>query len=136
MTGMIDLEQAQQQDVAPWDDVAWEDFHVVVYRDRYPVAPGHLLFVPRYNTVGIINEAVYSAITHGNKMVAAGECDAFNVGINMGKAAGQTVMYPHVHLIPRRQDDCEDPIGGVRGVIAGQANYKSTEYKNPNGRSL
>lgn len=136
MTGMIDLEQAQQQGVAPWDDIVWEDFHVVVYRDRYPVAPGHLLFVPRYNAVGIINEAVYSAIIHGNKMVAAGECDAFNVGINMGIAAGQTIMYPHVHLIPRRQGDCEDPIGGVRGVIAGQANYKSNEYKNSNGRSL
>ena len=133
MTGMIDLEQAQRHGVAPWDDVVWEDFHVVVYRDRYPVAPGHLLFVPRYNNVGIINEATYSALVQGNKMVEAGECDAFNVGINMGKAAGQTVMYPHVHLIPRRQGDCEDPIGGVRGVIAGQANYKSNKYKNPNG---
>jgi diadenosine tetraphosphate (Ap4A) HIT family hydrolase len=132
MTGVNDLEQAQQQDVAPWDDVVWEDFHVVVYRDRYPVTPGHLLFVPRYNTMGVIAEAMYSAMAQGNKMVEAGECDAFNVGINMGKAAGQTVMYPHVHLIPRRHSDCADPIGGVRGVIIGQANYKSTEYKNPN----
>jgi diadenosine tetraphosphate (Ap4A) HIT family hydrolase len=133
MTGVNDLEQAQQQGVAPWDDVVWEDFHVVVYRDRYPVTPGHLLFVPRYNTMGVITEAMYSAMAQGNKMVEAGECDAFNVGINMGKAAGQTVMYPHIHLIPRRQDDCADPVGGVRGVIAGQSNYKSTEYKNPNG---
>jgi diadenosine tetraphosphate (Ap4A) HIT family hydrolase len=133
MTGVIDLEQAQRQGVAPWDDVVWEDFHVVVYRDRYPVAPGHLLFVPRYNNVGIINEAVYSAITQGNKMVDANECDGFNIGINFGEAAGQTVMYPHVHLIPRRRGDCEDPVGGVRGVIAGQANYKKDGYKNPNG---
>ena len=41
-------------------------------------------------------------------------------------------MYPHVHLIPRRQGDCEDPIGGVRGVIPSQANYKTGTYINPN----
>lgn len=136
MTGVNDLDQAQQQGVAPWDDVVWEDFHIVVYRDRYPVAPGHLLFVPRYNTVSTINEAVYSAITQGNKMVNDNECDGFNIGINFGEAAGQTVMYPHVHLIPRRHGDCADPVGGVRGVIAGQANYKKEGYKIPNGNSI
>jgi diadenosine tetraphosphate (Ap4A) HIT family hydrolase len=51
--------------------------------------------------------------------------------MNMGTAAGQTVMYPHVHVIPRRQGDAEDPVGGVRGVIPGQANYKKPAYKNP-----
>jgi diadenosine tetraphosphate (Ap4A) HIT family hydrolase len=65
-------------------------------------------------------------------MVADGECDAFNVGLNMGSAAGQTVMYPHVHLIPRRNGDVEDPVGGVRGVVSGQANYKTDTYRNPN----
>jgi diadenosine tetraphosphate (Ap4A) HIT family hydrolase len=53
------------------------------------------------------------------------------VGINCGEAAGQTVMYPHVHLIPRRVGDCANPIGGVRGVIHGQANYKATGYTKP-----
>ena len=130
-TGVNDLDQAQQQGVAPWDDVVWEDFHVVVYRDRYPVAPGHLLFVPRYNTVSTINEAVYSAITQGNKMVDANECDGFNIGINFGEAAGQTVMYPHVHLIPRRHGDCADPVGGVRNVIPNQGNYRSSGYCHP-----
>jgi diadenosine tetraphosphate (Ap4A) HIT family hydrolase len=41
------------------------------------------------------------------------------------------VMYPHVHLIPRRKNDVEDPVGGVRGVVPGQANYKKPGYKNP-----
>ena len=40
-------------------------------------------------------------------------------------------MYPHVHLIPRKTDDCADPVGGVRGVISGQANYKSGGYQLP-----
>jgi diadenosine tetraphosphate (Ap4A) HIT family hydrolase len=50
--------------------------------------------------------------------------------MNCGTAAGQTVMYPHIHMIPRRHGDVEDPVGGVRGVIPGQANYKKPDY-NP-----
>jgi diadenosine tetraphosphate (Ap4A) HIT family hydrolase len=72
-----------------------------------------------------------TALITGQQMVARGECDAFNIGLNMGPAAGQTVMYPHVHLIPRKQGDCLDPVGGVRGVIAGQANYKTETYQQP-----
>jgi len=129
---MTDLEQAQKDKVAPWDLLVWQDFHVAVYQDRFPVTKGHLLFVPKYNTPGVIKEALASALFEGNRMVDAGECDAFNVGLNMGRAAGQTVMYPHVHLIPRRTGDCADPTGGVRGVIFGQQNYKAAGYQNPN----
>lgn len=133
MTQFADsLEQAQKSHVAPWDDLVWDDFHVAVYRDRYPVTPGHLLFVPKYNTPGVIREAFDSAYTEGQRMMSQGECDGFNIGLNIGDVAGQTVMYPHVHLIPRRVGDCANPIGGVRGVIPGQANYKSAGYQNPN----
>lgn len=128
---ILDLETAQKQGIAPWDLMVWEDFHVVVYQDRFPVTRGHLLFVPRENTPGLIREAFSSALFEGQRLVDAGECDAFNVGINCGEAAGQTVMYPHVHLIPRRIGDCANPIGGVRGVIHGQANYKATGYIQP-----
>lgn len=126
------LEQAQKDHVTPWDDLVWDDFHVAVYRDRYPVTLGHLLFVPKYNTPGVIREAFDSAYTEGQRMMRQGECDGFNIGLNIGDVAGQTVMYPHVHLIPRRVGDCANPIGGVRGVIPGQANYKSAGYQNPN----
>jgi diadenosine tetraphosphate (Ap4A) HIT family hydrolase len=102
-----------------------------VFRDRYPVTPGHLLFVPQYNTDAVIKDCFESAMLYGRRMVADGKCDAFNIGINMGREAGQTVMYPHVHLIPRRAGDCEDPVGGVRGVIVGQANYKTSGYQKP-----
>ena len=130
---MTDLEIAYQQDIAPWDDRLEElsDFHVVVFRDRYPVTPGHLLFVPQYNTDAVIQDCFESAMRHGRRMVTEGKCDAFNIGINMGREAGQTVMYPHVHLIPRRAGDCADPVGGVRGVIHGQANYKTVGYQKP-----
>ena len=127
------LYEALAAGVAPWD-LAVErlsDFHVAVFEDRYPVTQGHLLFVPQYNTDDVILDCVETAMREGRRMVRDGECEAFNIGINMGEAAGQTVMYPHVHLIPRRHGDCADPVGGVRGVIAGQANYKATGYQQP-----
>ena len=127
------LYEAKAAGVAPWD-LAVErltDFHVAVFQDRYPVARGHLLFVPLYNTDAVIYDCFETAMREGRRMVRDGECDAFNVGINMGEAAGQTVMYPHVHLIPRRYGDCADPIGGVRAVISGQANYKTDGYQQP-----
>ena len=127
------LDEAQAAGVAPWDLEVERltDFHVAVFQDRYPVAQGHLLFVPQYNTDAVIYDCFETAMREGRRMVAAGECDAFNIGINMGTAAGQTVMYPHVHLIPRRLGDCADPVGGVRGVISGQANYKAADYQQP-----
>jgi diadenosine tetraphosphate (Ap4A) HIT family hydrolase len=130
---MTDLDQAKQTGIAPWDLAVseLEDFHVAVFRDRFPVTHGHLLFVPKYNTPSVIVNAFESALNHGNRLVSEGACDAFNVGINMGPAAGQTVMYPHVHLILRNHGDCADPVGGVRSVVFGQANYKSGGYQLP-----
>lgn len=127
------LEEAQAAGAAPWTEYAEEhsDYHVAVYRDAYPVATGHLLFVPRWNKNVIIEEALKSAFRLGHQKVVRGEWEAYNVGINCGEPAGQTVMYPHVHLIPRKAGDCADPVGGVRGVIPGQANYRTTTYQQP-----
>ena len=127
------LAQAQVAGVAPWDQPVQDlsDFHVAVFRDRYPVTTGHLLFVPTYNTLTVINDAFESALRYGELLVKRGECLGYNIGFNSGSVAGQTVMYPHVHLIPRRQGDCADPVGGVRGVIPGQANYKTDGYTQP-----
>ena len=127
----MNLEEAQTAGIAPWDDLVWQDFHVAVYRDRYPVTYGHLLFVPKYQDPSMVREAFASALYEGNRMVDAGECEGYNIGINMGTAAGQTIMYPHVHLIPRKTGDCADPTGGVRGVIFGQANYRASGYQKP-----
>lgn len=112
-----------EDSAAPWDNLVEEDFHVAVYRDRYPVTEGHLLYVPKYNTVAILTEAMKSAVLFGTAKVQEGQWDGFNVGINVGLAAGQTVDWPHVHLIPRRKGDMEDPRGGVRHVIPEKGNY-------------
>jgi diadenosine tetraphosphate (Ap4A) HIT family hydrolase len=108
---------------APWTDVEREDFHVAVYRDKYPCTPGHLLFVPKYNTVGILTNAFDDAVRYGQDKVESGEWDGFNIGMNYGEAAGQTVNWPHIHLIPRRKGDVDDPTGGVRNTIPGKGNY-------------
>jgi diadenosine tetraphosphate (Ap4A) HIT family hydrolase len=118
------LPEDKQPALAPWDDTVREDFHVSVYRDRYPCTEGHLLFVPQYNNVNVLMDAMRDAVEHGIQQVQAGEWDGFNIGMNYGEAAGQTVPWPHIHLIPRRHGDVEDPIGGVRNTIPGKGNYK------------
>jgi diadenosine tetraphosphate (Ap4A) HIT family hydrolase len=121
----MDLADAQKYGIAPWDNVVKEDFHVVVYLDRYPCTEGHRLYVPRYDSDMLINQCLSDAFRDGQAMVNQGECDGFNIGLNWGQAAGQTVMYPHVHLIPRRTGDVADPVGGVRNTIPGMGNYKN-----------
>ena len=120
------LLEAAAVGAAPWTNEAAEhsNYHVAVFRDAYPVAKGHLLFVPKYSAVGVIEDCFADALRLGQEKVACGEWDGFNIGMNWGEAAGQTVPYPHVHLIPRRKGDMEDPTGGVRHVIPQQGNYK------------
>ena len=109
---------------APWSDLVEEDYHVKVFADKYPVTDGHLLFVPKYNSVSVLMDCFEQAVQDGIRRVQLGEWDGFNVGFNYGQAAGQTVDWPHVHLIPRRKGDMEDPTGGVRHVIPEKGNYR------------
>ena len=126
---------------APWcsnpkayQNIVHEDDNVIVFKDRYPVTKGHLLYVPKeikYNKFNI-SRCFELAYERGEEGVENGEWDAFNVGINNGVAAGQTVMWPHVHLIPRREGDLGyfengtpyDPRGGVRNIIPHKGNYR------------
>lgn len=111
-------------------DVIWESDHLVAFRDRYPVTPGHTLIISRRH-VGTwfdLDEAERAELTTGIEAVsgllrAEFAVDAFNVGFNAGEAAGQTVHHFHLHVIPRRHGDMEDPRGGVRGVIPDKQTY-------------
>src|SRR6056300_437696 len=120
------LEQAQQEGRAPWTDVEINTRDFVVYKDKFPVTEGHLLIVPKVNHEDNILKCVKFAISIGEQNVNSdrNNITGYNIGINIGVSAGQTVMYPHVHLIFRRDGDCEDPVGGVRNVIPGKGNYK------------
>jgi diadenosine tetraphosphate (Ap4A) HIT family hydrolase len=125
------LTEAAREGLAPWTDSVRMDFHVAVFEDKFPVARGHLLFVPQYSEPNLINNCFDDALTEGLKRVSSGEWEAFNIGLNWGTAAGQTVPWPHVHLIPRKIGDCADPTGGIRNTIPGQGNYHNSSYKLP-----
>ena len=122
---MDTLEKAQQEGRAPWTNVTYNTRDYVVYEDIYPVTPGHTLVVPKENTHENILKCFKFAIEMGQMNVDANTnpITGFNVGINMGASAGQTCMYPHVHLIFRRDGDMEDPAGGIRGVIPEKQKY-------------
>ena len=116
---------------APWakapkayQNIVHEDENVIVFKDGFPVTEGHLLFVPKKVTQQLdITRCFELAYKWGVKGVCEYKWVAFNVGINNGVEAGQTVMWPHVHMIPRRKGDTPNPKGGVRHVIPFKGNY-------------
>lgn len=101
--------------------------------DAFPVAPGHALLVPKRHVAdwfgaspeerAELAEATLTAQRRILKRAGASPPDGFNVGINAGEAAGQTVFHLHVHVIPRYRGDVPKPRGGVRNVIPGRGNY-------------
>ncbi|NEZ04287.1 HIT family protein [Wenzhouxiangella sp. XN201] len=112
------------------DQVFHEDELVLALWDRYPVSPGHALLIPRHHVSGwfeadpVTQLALISALPMAREVIEKKHSpDGFNIGANVGQAAGQTVFHLHVHLIPRYNGDQEDPRGGVRNVIPGQAKY-------------
>ena len=107
-------------------------------RDAYPVSPNHTLIIPhrhiptwfdatRDEHLAILDliDQVRTDLLAGPHSKKIGPPDAFNIGINSGEAAGQTVMHLHVHVIPRYTGDVDDPRGGVRFVIPELGNYKA-----------
>ena len=118
------LELAKQEGRAPWSDVALDTRDFVVYNDGFPVTEGHTLVVPKTNTHEEILKCFKFALAMGNENVESNNnVTGYNIGLNTGVSAGQTCMYPHVHLIFRRDGDMEDPKGGVRGVIPSKQKY-------------
>jgi diadenosine tetraphosphate (Ap4A) HIT family hydrolase len=119
-----DIEKALDEKRAPWSNLEHKTTDYWVFRDAYAVTEGHLLFVPTQESTSNVLKCYQAAYQAGEEGVIAGKWDGFNIGQNVGTAAGQTVMYPHIHMIPRRDGDMEDPRGGVRHVIPEKGNYK------------
>ena len=118
------LEVARQEGRAPWTEVEVDTRDFLVFKDKYPVTEGHLLVVPKTNTQAELMKCFKFAVSVGNQNVeASNNITGYNIGLNIGTSAGQTCMYPHVHLIFRRDGDMEDPKGGVRGVIPSKQKY-------------
>lgn len=98
--------------------------------DDYPVSPGHVLVLPRRHVADYFDTTLEEkhamlALIEAAKQLLDGEHapDGYNLGINCGAAAGQSVPHVHYHLIPRFAGDMENPRGGVRGVIPDRQKY-------------
>ena len=101
--------------------------------DNFPVSEGHTLIIPKRH------ESDYFLLTKEEKcccdellnrarsriLTSDPTVEGFNVGINIGEAAGQSIFHCHIHLIPRRKGDTPNPKGGVRHVIAHRGCYPS-----------
>ena len=104
--------------------------HALAFWDGFPVTPGHCLIVPKRHIVSFFEatreeQAALFDLVAGVRQLLLAERnpDGFNIGVNDGIAAGQTVMHLHIHLIPRYAGDTEDPRGGVRWIMPKNAPY-------------
>jgi diadenosine tetraphosphate (Ap4A) HIT family hydrolase len=90
------------------------EYCIVLY-DKYPVCENHLLFIPKQKYDYYICKAFEEAFEEGESQVENKKIDGYHLGINMYVAGGQSIMWPHVHFIPRHYDDSDGPyIGSVR----------------------
>jgi diadenosine tetraphosphate (Ap4A) HIT family hydrolase len=106
------------------DRIAIENETAYAVFDAFPVNKGHMLIIPKkhikdyFETDLQTQNELWKLVDECKKIVDKEfKPDGYNIGINCGEAAGQTVMHLHIHLIPRYKGDIENPRGGVRGVI-------------------
>ena len=100
-------------------------------QDRYPVTNGHTLIIPIRHSEDFFSltpserrDAEELLLLIKKRIVERdSSVTGFNIGTNCGKSAGQTVFHAHIHLIPRREEDTPNPMGGVRGVIPDKMSY-------------
>lgn len=104
--------------------------HAIAFYDGFPVTPGHSLIIPKrhigsfFEVTGEERAAMLDLLAEVRQLLLVERNpDGFNIGINDGAAAGQTVMHLHIHLIPRYAGDTKDPRGGVRWIMPEKAPY-------------
>jgi len=98
--------------------------------DRYPISEGHTLVIPKRHIAHLFElpegelRAAWSLVAKVRILLKAKyHPDGFNIGVNEGAAAGQTIGHAHIHIIPRYKGDVHDPRGGIRWVIPANAKY-------------
>ena len=104
---------------------------VFAINDGYPVTDGHILVIPKRHVVEYFDLSdaerrdADDLMKYLKRKMSKKDpsITGYNIGVNCGASAGQTIFHLHYHLIPRRDGDTEDPRGGVRGVIPGRRGY-------------
>lgn len=112
------------------DKIIAQNAHIFTVKDTLPVSPGHTLIVPKRHIAGIFEAepdevaALWDALQQARtQLLKEFSSDGFNIGINDGLAAGQTILHLHIHIIPRYNGDMPDPRGGIRWIFPGKAKY-------------
>jgi len=112
------------------DKIISQNAHTFTVRDTLPVSPGHTLIVPKRHIAGIFEgepdevAALWDALQQARtRLLREFSPDGFNIGINDGLAAGQTILHLHIHIIPRYKGDMPDPRGGIRWIFPEKAVY-------------
>jgi len=102
----------------------------VAFFDGFPVSPGHALIIPKRHVSSFFDlsqEERQDLLNLADSVKQIVEeryhPDGYNIGVNVGEAAGQSICHVHIHLIPRYQGDVPNPRDGVRGVIPDKQNY-------------
>jgi diadenosine tetraphosphate (Ap4A) HIT family hydrolase len=115
--------------IAPENIVA-QNTHTFTARDTLPVSPGHTLILPKRHIASIFEatkdevSALWDAVQQArHSLLKEFSLDGFNIGINDGLAAGQTILHLHIHIIPRYKGDMPDPRGGIRWIFPERAVY-------------
>lgn len=111
--------------------IVHENESCVAIKDKYPVSPGHHLIIPKRHVPDffMLTENERRDAHHLVKMIHDSVLESddsvtgYNIGVNCGESAGQTIFHLHIHYIPRRDGDTEDPRGGIRGAIPDQMHY-------------
>ena len=118
------------EEFIPKKEKIFENDLAIAYYDGFPVSKGHILIISKNHKetfFDLTEEEQYAIIDLLNKCKKHVDelyhPDGYNVGLNCGREAGQSVMHVHMHLIPRYKGDVENPRGGVRGVIPSKKNY-------------
>ena len=116
--------------------IIYECNHIIAFIDTYPASPGHTLVVPKRHIPTYFDASEDEILAIGKAVQICKEFldnefnpDAYNIGINNGEAAGQSIKHLHVHIIPRYKGDVEDPKGGVRWILKNKANYWDEKNK-------
>jgi diadenosine tetraphosphate (Ap4A) HIT family hydrolase len=114
----------------PPERVLLETETALAFFDGYPVTKGHTLLTPKRHVARLFDlseeelRALWSLVGKVRGLLMEKyRPDGFNVGVNEGEAAGQTIGHAHIHVIPRRKGDVPDPKGGIRWVIPAKAKY-------------
>jgi diadenosine tetraphosphate (Ap4A) HIT family hydrolase len=115
------------------DKVVAQNSLAVAFFDAFPAPSGHALIIPKRHaenwfdlyeperrSINLLVDEVRAVVGDGDKQITG-----FNIGMNRGADAGQTIFHAHVHLIPRRHGDVENPRDGVRGDIPGKQDYRN-----------